>query len=125
MHRKLQLLSITSRTVAACCSLVVPSVILATRFSNAGFRSFTPIAVPWSFAQAQASALVRKKDLRQFVKSAADAELRVRWHKKIGVSVPVLYKWKKDLTSDETYKSLRKRNAALRIRTLCSVKSSA
>ena len=31
---------------------------------------------------------------------------------KIGVSVPVLYKWKKDLISDETYKSLRKRNAA-------------
>ncbi|WP_446915433.1 transposase, partial [Klebsiella pneumoniae] len=30
----------------------------------------------------------------------------------IGVSVPVLYKWKKDLISDETYQSMRKRKAA-------------
>ncbi|MGF7545625.1 transposase, partial [Klebsiella pneumoniae] len=27
----------------------------------------------------------------------------------IGVSVPVLYKWKKDLISDEAYHSMRKR----------------
>ena len=30
----------------------------------------------------------------------------------IGVSVPVLYKWKKDLISDEAYQSMRKRKAA-------------
>jgi transposase-like protein len=44
----------------------------------------------------------------------------------IGVSVPVLYKWKKDLISDEAYQSMRKRKAALRIkiRMLYSVKSS-
>lgn len=30
----------------------------------------------------------------------------------IGVSVPVLYKWKKDLISDEAYQSMRKRNVA-------------
>lgn len=29
----------------------------------------------------------------------------------IGVSVPVLYKWKKDLISDEAYRSMRKRNS--------------
>ncbi len=30
----------------------------------------------------------------------------------IGVSVPVLYKWKKDLISDEAYQSMRKRKSA-------------
>lgn len=30
----------------------------------------------------------------------------------VGVSVPVLYKWKKDLISDEAYQSMRKRKAA-------------
>lgn len=30
----------------------------------------------------------------------------------IGVSVPVLYKWKKDLISDEAYQSMRKQKAA-------------
>ncbi|GDM53730.1 putative phage protein [Escherichia coli] len=28
---------------------------------------------------------------------------------KIGISVPVLYKWKKDLIDDEAYQSMRKR----------------
>ncbi len=88
-------------------------------------EEFYPNARPWSFAQAQANASARKRGLRPSGSSVTDVEPR-KVAQSIGVSVPVLYKWKKDLISDEAYQSMRKRKAALRIkiRMLYSVKSS-
>jgi transposase-like protein len=74
-------------------------------------EEFYPNARPWSFAQAQAMLQPgREVSGRPGLCNRRGTARKVA--QSIGVSVPVLYKWKKDLISDEAYQSMRKRKAA-------------
>lgn len=71
---------------------------------------FLPAIEAWfSPHETNASARKRSQAVRELCNRRGTAR---KVAQSIGVSVPVLYKWKKDLISDEAYQSMRKRKSA-------------
>jgi hypothetical protein len=98
--------------VVAFGSLGEPKAIPAMNCLNAGLKSFIQTVVLWLFAQIRTNASLRMKDLMLSVRSFIRRGTALKVAQNIGVSVPVLYKWKKDLLDDEAYQSMRRRKAA-------------
>lgn len=108
MCRKSPLLSIILRMVDVWLSLAAPSDIPAAKCLNAGSQRFIRDDVPL---------IIRSNTNKCFSPDERTQAVRALCHQlgtalkvaqNIGVSVPVLYKWKKDLIGDEAYQSMRK-----------------